>query len=249
MTKPAERVETGRDTVNILYVEDDPVAREFVSKALRRHGFVVEVAADDDVGFQRAVYGCHDLILLDVMLPDADGFEVLQELRGLGVETPVLFLSARGEVSDRIRGLDLGADDYLAKPFAMAELVSRIRAISRRRLDEPLDGRLVVGDLVLDTRRHRVERAGRPVELTPKQFGILELLMRNAGIPLSRSQILEKVWGYGFETQEAAIDVHINGLRKRVDAGFAAPLIHTVKGVGYMASAARSACGREARDA
>jgi DNA-binding response OmpR family regulator len=239
----------GRENVNILYVEDDPVAREFVAKALRRNGFVVEVAPDDDVGFQRAVYGCLDLILLDVMLPDADGFDILRELRALDIETPVLFLSARSDVGDRIRGLDLGADDYLPKPFALAELISRIRAISRRRGVEPLDGRITVADLVLDTRRHTVERDGRRIDLTPKQFGILELLMRNAGIPLSRNQILEKVWGYGFETQEAAIDVHINALRKKVDAGFAAPVIQTVKGVGYMASATRTGCSGTPCDA
>lgn len=234
--------------MHILYVEDDPVARQFVAKALRRHGFVVDVAADDDVGFQRAVYGSYDLVLLDVMLPDADGFEVLRELRELGIETPVLFLSARGDVSDRIQGLDLGADDYLPKPFALAELISRIRAISRRRWLEPADGRLVLSDLVLDSHRHTVERGERTVDLTPKQFGILELLLRNAGIPLSRAQILESVWGYGFETQEAAIDVHINALRKKVDAGHAAPLIQTVKGVGYMA-ACRNGCVADGPDA
>lgn len=221
--------------MKILYVEDDPIAREFVSKGLRRNGYVVDVAADDDTGFQRAAFGHYDLIVLDVMLPDADGFDVLREIRGLGVATPVLFLSARGDVEDRIRGLDLGADDYIPKPFAFAELLSRIRAIARRRSDEPTDDRLVLDDLVLDSRRIQVERAGRRIDLTPKQFGILELLMRNAGIPLSRSQILERVWGYGFETQEGAIDVHITALRKKIDVGFARRLIHTVKGVGYVA--------------
>jgi DNA-binding response OmpR family regulator len=222
--------------VKILYVEDDPIAREFVAKGLRRNGYTVDVSECDDVGFQRAMTGSYDLLLLDVMLPDADGFQVLEELRGLGVETPALFLSARGDVSDRIRGLDLGADDYLAKPFAFAELLARIRAIGRRRMGEPGDGRLQLADLVLDTRRHSVERSGQAIHLTPKQFGILELLLRNVGIPLSRSQILEDVWGYGFETLESAIDVHINALRKKIDAGFAAPLIQTVQGVGYMAA-------------
>lgn len=225
--------------MKILYVEDDPVAREFVSKGLRRNGHVVDVAPDDDTGFQRAAFSHYDLILLDVMLPDADGFQVLHELRELGVSTPVLFLSARGEVSDRIRGLDLGADDYIPKPFAFAELLSRIRAIARRHAGIPSDGRLVLHDLVLDTRRILVERAGVPIDLTPKQFGILELLLRNVGIPLSRTQILEEVWGYGFETQENAIDVHITALRKKIDAGFDRPLIHTVKGVGYVAAADR----------
>jgi len=223
-------------SVKILYVEDDPIAREFVSKGLRRHGYVVDVAPDDDTGFHLATFGHYDLIVLDVMLPDADGFDVLRELRDLEVPTPVLFLSARADVADRVRGLDLGADDYMPKPFAFAELLSRIRAISRRRMGMPADGRLVLDDLVLDTRRVAVERSGRNIDLTPKQFGILELLLRNVGIPLSRSQILEGVWGFGFETQEGAIDVHITALRKKVDAGFAMPLIQTVKGVGYMAA-------------
>jgi DNA-binding response OmpR family regulator len=230
--------------VKILYVEDDPIAREFVCTGLRRSGYTVDVAADDDVGFVRAAFGSYDLVVLDVMLPDADGFEVLQELRGLGVETPVLFLSARGDVSDRIRGLDLGADDYLAKPFAFAELLSRIQAIARRRGSSAAEHRLELADLVLDTRRHRVERGGRRIDLTPKQFGILELLLRNVDIPLSRSQILEKVWGFGFETQESAIDVHITALRKKVDLGFSPPLIETVKGVGYMAARPPAAAGR-----
>jgi len=233
--------------VKILYVEDDAIAREFVAKGLRRAGYTVDVAPDDDLGFQRAAFGGYDLIVLDVMLPDADGFEILRELRDLDVQTPVLFLSARGDVSDRIRGLDLGADDYLPKPFAFAELLSRIRAIARRRLGEPGDGILTLADLVVDTRRHVVERAGQAIDLTPKQFGILELLMRNVGIPLSRSQILEKVWGYGFETQEGAIDVHITALRKKVDSGFGSSLIATVKGVGYMACAGTPAAGEPPR--
>jgi len=217
-------------------VEDDPVAREFVSNGLRRNGHEVDVAQDDDLGFQRAAYGDYELILLDVMLPQADGFDVLGALRSFGVDTPVLFLSARSEVSDRIHGLDLGADDYLPKPFAFAELLSRIRAIARRRGEDPDSGRLVLADLVMDLRGRTVERAGKRIDLTPKQFGILELLIRNAGIPLSRAQILEKVWGYGFETQQGAIDVHIAALRKKVDADFGEALIETVTGVGYVAA-------------
>jgi two-component system copper resistance phosphate regulon response regulator CusR len=168
------------------------------------------------------------------MLPDSDGFEVLRSLCDKGVRTPALYLSARGDVADRIRGLNLGADDYLTKPFAFAELLARIQAVARRSLSEPDDGRLAIADLVLDLRRHAAERSGRPVELTPKEFSLLEYLLRNAGHAVSRAMITEKVWGYGFDTYSNLIDVHINHLRKKLDEDFEPKLIHTVKGVGYM---------------
>jgi len=220
--------------VKILYVEDDPVAREFVEKGLRSRGFVVDLASDVASGFDHALGGAYDLIILDVMLPDGEGFDLLRSLRKARVTTPTLFLSARGEVRDRIQGLDIGADDYLSKPFAFEELISRIRAIARRRNDEPVDGLLRVADLEMDIARHKTWRAGQSVELTPKQFTLLEYLLRNAGFPLSRSMIIEKVWGYGFESRSNAIDVQINYLRKRIDRDFEPKLIHTVKGVGYV---------------
>ena len=220
--------------VKILYVEDDPVAREFVERGLRSRGFSVDVAKDSAHGSELARLGDYELLILDVMLPDGDGFELLEHLRESGVETPVLFLTARGEVQDRIRGLDIGADDYLSKPFAFGELVSRIRAIARRRYDEPLDGCLRTADLELDTARHKASRAGHPIELTPKQFGLLEYLLRNEGFPVTRSMIIERVWGYGFESRSNAIDVQINYLRKKIDREFEPKLIHTVKGVGYV---------------
>jgi two-component system OmpR family response regulator len=167
------------------------------------------------------------------MLPGRDGLSLLKELRDRGHETPVLFLSARGEATDRIRGLNLGADDYLSKPFAFAELLARIRAVARRRHGDPLDGRITVEDLVLDTRRHTVERAGGTIELTPKEFSLLEYLMRNAEQVVSRAMITEKVWGYNFDSYSNLIDVHINHLRKKMDRDFEPKLIHTVKGVGY----------------
>ncbi len=220
--------------MKILYVEDDPTAREYIHKGLTEQGFVADVTGNGKAGLERALTGAYDLIILDVMLPELEGFDVLRALRERGIETPVLFLSARGEVQDRIKGLNLGADDYLVKPFAFAELSARIRAIARRRLGEPTDGRLCIADLVLDVNRHSVERSGQLVDLTPKEFALLEYLMRHTGQVISRSMITEKVWGYGFDTYSNLIDVHINHLRKKVDRGFAIKLIHTIKGVGYV---------------
>jgi two-component system OmpR family response regulator len=219
--------------MRILYVEDDPRAREYIQKGLEENGFQVEVAGDGEAGLARALAETFDLLILDVMLPGRDGLSLLKELRDRGHETPVLFLSARGEATDRIRGLNLGADDYLSKPFAFAELLARIRAVARRRHGDPLDGRITVEDLVLDTRRHTVERAGGTIELTPKEFSLLEYLMRNAEQVVSRAMITEKVWGYNFDSYSNLIDVHINHLRKKMDRDFEPKLIHTVKGVGY----------------
>ena len=220
--------------LRILYIEDDPTAREYIRKGLSEQGYAVAVAEDAKSGLERALRDPFDLLILDVMLPDSDGFEVLRALRAKGVQAPALFLSARGEVADRIRGLNLGADDYLVKPVAFAELLARIQAVARRSLAEPDDGRLTAADLVLDLKRHSVERSGRPVELTPKEFELLEYLLRNAGHAVSRAMITEQVWGYGFDTYSNLIDVHINHLRKKVDQDFGLKLIHTVKGVGYM---------------
>jgi two-component system copper resistance phosphate regulon response regulator CusR len=220
--------------VRLLYVEDDPVALSYVGRGLRHRGFEVETSDDGASGLELALARAYDLLILDVMLPGLDGLSLMRGVREAGLDTPVLFLSARGAVSDRIRGLDLGADDYLPKPFAFAELVSRIQAVARRRRGEPDDGRFETADLVLDSRRRRVERAGRRIELTPKQFEILELLLRHAGCAVSRSLILERVWGLGFETRSNPIDVHVNGLRARIDADFEPKLIHSVRGVGYV---------------
>src|SRR5262245_23746895 len=229
--------------VKLLYVEDDPTAREFVARGLKHRGFTVDACGQPGLGLQRALEVPYDLIILDVMLPGLDGFALLKKLRDAQCKAPVLFLTARGDASDRIRGLDLGADDYLAKPFAFGELVARIRAISRRSLGDPIDGRFTVADLVVDTHRRRVERAGRLIELTARPFAILEVLVRNSGYVLSRSMILEKVWGSGFETLSNVIDVHIRALRKKVDEGFDPRLIHTVKGVGFVLEA-RTAPGK-----
>lgn len=220
--------------MRLLYIEDDPAAQQYIFKGLGEHGFLVEVVSDGSSGVERATHGSYDLILLDVMLPDMEGFEVLRRLRQAGIATPVLFLSARSAVGDRVRGLELGADDYLPKPFAFAELLARIRAIARRRLGEPEDGRLGTADLVLDLNRRTVERASRRVDLSPKQFALLEYLLRHRGHVVSRAMITENVWGWGFESFSNLIDVHINRLRKKIDQGQATRLIHTVKGAGYI---------------
>ena len=220
--------------LRILYVEDDATAREYIEKGLAEQGYQVTSAPDAASGLALAQQQPFDLLILDVMLPDSDGFEMLRTLRDKGVDTPAIFLTARSTVSDRIRGLNLGADDYLVKPFAFAELLARIAAVARRTLAEPGDGRLCCADLELDLRRHAVTRAGKPIELTPKEFALLEYMLRHRGQAISRGMITEKVWGYGFDTYSNLIDVHINHLRKKIDRDFAEKLIHTVKGVGYV---------------
>jgi DNA-binding response OmpR family regulator len=220
--------------LRILYVEDDPTAREYIEKGLAEQGYAVTAATDAESGLSLALESPFDLLILDVMLPDGDGFDLLQRIREKGADMPAIFLTARSEVTDRIRGLNLGADDYLVKPFAFAELAARIQAVARRSLAEPGSGKLALADLEVDLKRHAVERGGQPVDLTPKEFSLLEYLMRNQGQAVSRAMITEKVWGYGFDTYSNLIDVHINHLRKKVDQPFDRKLLHTVKGVGYV---------------
>ncbi len=220
--------------MKVLYVEDDLEAQAFVGRALRESGFVVDLADDGAAGLDLAIGGGHDVIVLDVRLPDMDGFEVLRTLRSRGHETPVIFLSAQGEVTDRIEGLNLGADDYLTKPFAFAELLARIRAIERRLLRTTSNGVMCVADLELDLERQAVRRSGQAIHLTPKEFQLLEYLMRNTSYVVSRTMIAEKIWGQGFENYSNAIDVHVNNLRRKVDRDFEPKLIHTRKGLGYV---------------
>jgi DNA-binding response OmpR family regulator len=228
--------------MNVLYVEDDLEAQAFVGRALRESGFVVDTAADGQLGLERALETDYDVVILDLSLPGKDGFEVLRRMRAAGVASPVLFLTAHAEVERRIEGLNLGADDYLAKPFAFAELLARIRAVARRKRPGASE-RFQVGDLELDSERHAVSRAGHRIHLTPKEFQLLEYLMANAGYVTSRTMIAEKVWGYGFESYSNAIDVHVNSLRKKVDRDFEPKLIHTVKGLGYVLEDRSEAAG------
>jgi DNA-binding response OmpR family regulator len=220
--------------VKILYVEDDPTAREYIRRGLQEHGHVVDVAGDGEQGLEQALGAGYDLVILDLGLPGIDGFEVLCRLREARSGAAVLVLSARGEVQSRIRGLNLGADDYLTKPFAFAELLARIRAIGRRTAAEPVGDLLCVADLELDLRRHVARRAGRDIPLTRKEFALLEYLMRNSGQVLSRTMITEKVWDYSFDSYSNVIDVHIAHLRQKIDRPFEHKLLHTVKGAGYI---------------
>jgi two-component system copper resistance phosphate regulon response regulator CusR len=229
--------------MRILYVEDDPEARGFVGSALEEHGHEVTAAASASEGLEFATRGDHELLILDVGLPDGSGFDLLGEIRDRGVEVPAIFLTAQGQVADRIRGLDLGADDYLAKPFALAELLARVRALSRRGVMRSPDKPWCVGDLVVDEEAHRVERAGRRLDLAPKEFALLAYLVQNAGHVVSRSMIVEKVWGWGFETHDNVIDVHVNRLRKKIDRDYPNKLIHTVKGIGYVLEDRNEDCG------
>ena len=220
--------------MRILYVEDDLEAQSFVRGALEEHGHEVDVAGDGPSGLALAMSGDYDAAVLDVMLPELSGFEMLERMRASRVETPVLFLTAQGEVAHRIEGLNLGADDYLAKPFAFAELMARIEAVVRRHGGVQRPTEYVVANLKLDAERRAVFREDVRIELTPKEFQLLEYLMQHAGSVTSRAMITEKVWGYGFESYSNAIDVHVNHLRRKVDRDWEPKLVHTVKGVGYI---------------
>lgn len=219
-----------------LVVEDEPSLAQFVCQGLTEMGHAVDVVADGEAGLDYALASEYDALILDIMLPRMDGLQLLRALRERGDKTPVLLLTARGEVDDRVRGLDAGADDYLVKPFAFAELLARLRALARR---PPLqnDPVLRVGDLEMEVANRLVKRDGRPIELSPREFALLEMLMRHPNQVLSRTQIGQQVWNFDFYTQTNVVDVYIGYLRRKIDRGFAYPLIHTVRGVGYRLSA------------
>jgi len=219
--------------VRALLIEDDAGVAGFVQKGLTEAAFAVDVAGNGIDGSHLARTVAYDVIVLDLMLPGKDGFSVLKEVRESGVATPVICLTARDDLQDRVRGLDLGADDYLAKPFSFIELLARIRAVLRRGT-AVVDNRIAVADLVIDSLARSVRRAGRRVDLSPNEYSLLEYLARNAGTVLSRTMILEHVWDMNQDPMTNVIDVHINRLRKKIDFGFDRPLIHTVRGVGYV---------------
>lgn len=220
--------------LHLLVVEDDRALAGLLRKGLTEERHVVDVVYDGHEAFDRAESGAYDAVILDVMLPGMDGLAVARRLRADGVGTPVLMLTARDTLHDRLRGFDAGADDYLSKPFAFEELLARLRAIIRRGAVAVVEeDRLIVGDLVMDRRAHEVTRAGQPIDLAPKEYALLEYLMRHPGQVLSRTLILERVWDYGFDSFANVVDATIRRLRKVVDEDFAQPLIHTVRGVGY----------------
>ena len=221
--------------MKVLIVEDEIKLGNVLYQGLKEHGMTVDVARDGAKGLELAMSGAYDAVILDVMLPLKNGYEVLKELRAAGARTPVLMLTARSGVEDRVRGLDLGADDYLPKPFAFKELLARLRAITRRPSVEP-QTTLKVGDLELNPQQHEVRRAGLPIELTAREFALLEFLMRKRDMVLTRAMILDQVWDsdYDGEGGSNVVEVYINYLRRKIDQPFPRKLIHTVRGTGYI---------------
>lgn len=217
-----------------LVVEDDASISEFVARGLREAGFAVDEARDGEAGLDAALRTAYDVAIVDLMLPKRDGLDVIDALRRRGVTTPVLILSARRSVDDRVRGLQAGGDDYLTKPFAFAELLARIQALVRRATRAPEPTSLTVEDLTLDLLSRRVTRGGTPIELRPREFALLEYLMRNGGKVVSKTMILSHVWEYSFDTQTNIVDVLVSRLREKIDRPFARKLLHTVRGVGYV---------------
>jgi two-component system OmpR family response regulator len=220
--------------VHLLLIEDDNEAARFMVKGLRESGYTVDHAADGREGLFRATEGQFDLVVTDRMLPHIDGLAIIELMRRKGLTTPVLVLSALGSVDDRVKGLKAGGDDYLTKPFAFAELLARIEALLRRRSSAPQATRLKVEDLEFDLLARRVTRAGREIELTARELKLLEFLMRRAGQVVTRTMLLEGVWDLHFDPQSNLIDVHISRLRQAIDRGSDHPLIHTVRGSGYV---------------
>lgn len=219
--------------MRILVVEDEKKVAGFIRRGLEEEGYAVDVAEDGDTGLAMALDGVHDLILLDVHLPGMNGFTVLRELRGRKFATPVLLLTVRATIEDKVLGLDSGADDYLTKPFAFQELLARVRALLRRR-GEDKSAVLQVADLTLDPARRTAHRGGEAVELTTKEFSLLEYFMRNRGRVVTRTMIAEHVWDYDFDSMTNVIDVYVNYLRKKIDKGRKRKLIHTIRGSGYV---------------
>ncbi len=220
--------------MRVLLIEDDSEAANFLQKALKESGHTADCAEDGETGLGMAREGAYDVLIVDRMLPKRDGLSVIKTLRDEGDQTPVLILSALGEVDDRVKGLKAGGDDYLTKPYAYTELVARVEALARRSVPEEQMTRLVVGDLVLDRLSHRVTRAGEPVQLQPREFRLLEYLMKHAGQVVTRTMLLENVWDYHFDPQTNVIDVHVSRLRSKIDKSFDNQLLHTVRGAGYV---------------
>lgn len=230
----------GSNYMKILVVEDDREAASWLEKGLVEEGHVVDLAANGTDGLALAREQTHDVIIMDRMLPGMDGLEVVKTLRGEDVTIPVLILSALGEVDDKVLGLRAGGDDYLAKPYAFTELLARVETLRRRQDATPHTTKLKVSDLEIDLLARTATRAGEDILLQPREFKLLEFLMRNAGSVVTRTMLLENVWNYHFDPQTNVIDVHISRLRAKVDKEFGEPLLHTVRGAGYSIRASRS---------
>jgi two-component system, OmpR family, response regulator len=219
--------------MRILVVEDDREAAAYLTRGLRESGHIVDHASDGEDGLHLAMGGNYDVAVVDRMMPKVDGLTMVRRMRDEGNKTPVLFLSALGEVDDRVKGLRAGGDDYLAKPYAFAELLARIDALARRNGTDAVVTKLGVGDLELDLLSRTATRSSQRIDLQPREFLLLEYLMRHAGQVVTRTMLLENVWEYHFDPQTNVIDVHISRLRAKIDKGFTEPLLHTVRGAGY----------------
>jgi heavy metal response regulator len=220
--------------MRILIVEDEKKVAQFLKKGFQAESFSVDIAADGERGSFLARTEPYDAIILDVMLPKKNGIEVLQEIRRAKVTTPVLMLSAKSDLEDRVKGLNLGADDYVPKPFAFSEVLARVRALSRRKSTDVLASQLTIGDLHMDLLSRRVTRGGKEISLTNKEFELLEYLLRNKRRVLSRVILTEHIWDMNFDSETNIVDVVINRLRRKLDDGFPTKLIHTIRGVGYV---------------
>jgi len=223
--------------MKLLVIEDDREAAAYISKGLAESGYVVDIAHEGRDGLFMASSGNYDAVVIDRMLPSMDGLAVIAALRAADIRVPVLILSALGAVDDRVKGLRAGGDDYLVKPFAFAELLARLEALLRRGSGSPTTTKLHVGDLEMDLLARIVHRGGQEIDLLPREFRLLEFLMRHVGQVVTRTMLLENVWDYHFDPQTNVIDVHISRLRQKIDKGFAKPLLHTVRGAGYRLSA------------
>ncbi len=223
-----------RVTMRLLIVEDDRDAADYLVKAFREVGHIADAAKDGEDGLAMALDGAYDVLIVDRMLPKLDGLAMIGTLRGKNIETPALILSALGQVDDRVKGLRAGGDDYLPKPYSVSELLARVEVLARRRGGRSEETVLRVADLELDRLSHQVRRGADEITLQPREFRLLEYLMKHAGQVVTRTMLLENVWDYHFDPQTNVIDVHISRLRSKIDKGFSQPLLHTVRGAGYM---------------
>ena len=220
--------------MRILLVEDDPKIASFIIKGLKAAGFAVDPASDGEEGLHMALSEPYDTAIIDIMLPKRDGLSLIEKMRQEKINTPVMILSAKGSIDDRVRGLQTGSDDYLTKPFAFTELLARVQALIRRASGASEPTRLVVGDCAMNLITREVIRGGRGIELQPLEFSLLEYLMRNAGRVVSKTMIMEHVWDYHFDPQTNVVEARISRLRDKMDKGFPTKLIHTIRGVGYV---------------
>ena len=219
--------------MHLLLIEDDHATAEFIRKGMLQHGHQMELAEKGKDGLHLALTGEYDVLVIDRMLPELDGLSIVKTLRQTGNSTPILILSALGDVDHRVEGLQAGGDDYLVKPYAFSELLARLQALLRRRQPDQVETTIRVRDLEMDLLKHKVTRAGKEISLLPREFTLLEVLMRNAEQVVTRTMLLEKVWDYNFDPQTNIIDVHISRLRNKIDKDFDVPLLHTIRGAGY----------------